>query len=255
MPALNATHRCAVFALLALLLLLAVSSVSAAPINNNNNMADSSAIDAPPHPPAWPTYFYANYTVFYQPYGPYWQSAGGGEVFYDHSLPAMRSSYKQWCAPMFENPTAYNFTCEFLFVNDTAYYLNNGDPSHPPCCVFMTPFAPPKPDFFGDAKYAGETVMHAQNTTIWHKEGFGYLSYDVYGKPSDSYYPASLWGPLADGYLEIDYAWFDASVRPDPVHFAVPAQCQSSPACEDFASFSSVRLQLPLAGHVKYERV
>merc|ERR1711916_15332 len=192
---------------------------------------------ADPSPPHWPEQFSADFSVFYAPMGPYWSSPLGGNVTYSDTLRSMRSFYNGWCAPMFDDPPfVYNFTCSFLFAPDkTAYYIAPNDPSpNAPCCVFDTDLPAPNPNFLGDnATYAGSSVERAFPVDWWTKDGTGF-GYGTFVLANGTMTPYALWGPLAEGMLEIAYTSFAAGSI-DTSLFTLPMECEQAAPCTDSA--------------------
>lgn len=84
---------------------------------------------------------------------------------------AMEEHYEKFCLPIF--PFANNYTCSFISLGDTAFFVTYDDrPSWmPPVCLFSPRNHPPKPDFIKHLPYAkGDSAQlgnKVQGYSIW----------------------------------------------------------------------------------------
>lgn len=108
-------------------------------------------------PPLLPPYFQGAFTELYStstkvpPYVngvPPDATVNNGHVYYDAEHTASGAMIEHRfpsCIPIF--PYATNFSCTFLNVNGETYLLSNGSSNLPDCCVFASPWHPPRRDF------------------------------------------------------------------------------------------------------------
>jgi hypothetical protein len=148
-----------------------------------------------PRDPSYPVYWKSRWTMYrifnnYQHYPPPYRrrppralkegrdyEVSHGETFYDSTWRgasgegAMMEHYIARCLPIF--PIDNHFSCAFISVGDTAYFVTYGDrpAGMPPVCFFSPLNHPPRRDFIIHLPYSAPDSRrlgaHAQAYSFW----------------------------------------------------------------------------------------
>lgn len=167
------------------------------------------------------------------------------ESYYDWRLKALREVYHDACVPIFTNGSQWS--CDFLNINGTSYLLQHADrpAGQPECCVFLSPWNPPAPDFLekSGAAYLRSTRVAGQTVNWWQsnvsqQEGgpFGY-GYAQDGKTPVGFYFGGFWnyanGTFAPTMIMQTYSDFSATPPPSST-WELPASCSSATKCTNW---------------------
>lgn len=133
----------------------------------------AAVVVAVPTPPSLPQTFQGKFTEYSAvmadrppyanglPPAPY--KASRGEVYYDWSRQAMIEKRLDYCVNIF--PTGNDFPCVFHNVDNVSYLISTDVTTKTDsCCIFGTPWHPPKPDFLqnNSTKFAKQEVWLQQ---------------------------------------------------------------------------------------------
>ena len=92
-----------------------------------------------PDYPVWPEQFSIDFTVYVEQYGDDWSSKG--HLAYNWMQKAFKSTFKDWCLPLFDGTekTFNNYTCSFVAINGSMYFVNDSSSKEwdsASCCIF-----------------------------------------------------------------------------------------------------------------------
>ena len=163
-----------------------------------------------PDYPVWPEQFSIDFTVYVEQYGDDWSSKG--HLAYNWMQKAFKSTFKDWCLPLFDGTekTFDNYTCSFVAINGSMYFVNDSSSKEwdsASCCIFEKGLGPVAPDWVKNYQYNGTDKIDGKLVDVWWIPGTSDPNMPCYGywNVHNSSTPVRFFGLSSLGPTILDY--------------------------------------------------